>query len=328
MLKRFGRDAVVYTIPLALSRSVGWITLPVFTRLLTPEEFGATTIVTAFFLFVYPVVSLETRQGVARALAEETTPLARGAIISGALWFHIVGFGLVAAAMWLRPETTSAVIFGTRRYAHAVPTIGAYMMGAALVTVAMTALRWTRQPGGAAISALGPLLGTLAVGVPLVLDGRGFDGWLTGRLSGAALGTAVAVWALSRGVPLLTSGGLTRLSGIIRYSYPLVFSSVGLYLAINLDRWSISRLMGLEAVGPYAAALTLASVFKVVEIGFQSAVSPIIFEQRNAPTTPAFVARVFDWYVLLAVALTAAMTAANPFLFAKLDWPTSHRIGR
>ena len=96
MLKRFFKDGVVYGLAGLFARSVSIITLPLYTRVLSPTDFGVIDLTLLFTVFCGVIIS----SGVARFFPDETTAEGKMLIASSGLWFiSLTHLLFVAAAL-------------------------------------------------------------------------------------------------------------------------------------------------------------------------------------------------------------------------------------
>ncbi len=68
MFKQFIKDSLIYTVGNILVRGVTYLLLPLYTRVLTPTDYGLTDILHLFAHFASIIVGLEIVQGLAYLL--------------------------------------------------------------------------------------------------------------------------------------------------------------------------------------------------------------------------------------------------------------------
>ena len=89
MLGLFVRDSLIYGIASILSRSLGLLLLPVYTRILNPQDYGVLDLITTAALFINLVIVLEVGQGFARYWHEMPDKKNQIALASTAWWFAL-----------------------------------------------------------------------------------------------------------------------------------------------------------------------------------------------------------------------------------------------
>jgi O-antigen/teichoic acid export membrane protein len=99
---------------------------------------------------------------------------------------------------------------------------------------------------------------------------------------------------------------------LLAFSAPLVFSSVAFLLATYVDRLMVKELLGLEELGYYGLGARVASGVTLLLVGFQSALSPLIYSELDREGLHQDVARVFRLFVVVAgAALLVLVLAAD-----------------
>lgn len=99
MIRKFGSDAIIYSIPIFFSKMIGVILIPIYARSLGPEDFGFVEFAAACILFATVLFSLEINQGVSRFIANSNLNN-RGRIFYSVLLFTIIINALFCGAIY------------------------------------------------------------------------------------------------------------------------------------------------------------------------------------------------------------------------------------
>ena len=100
MIRRFFQESVVYALSSVLTRGIGLLLVPFYTRVLAPADYGAIEILAVVGGLVNIVVAVEISQGMARYFAASRDERERASYAATALWFTIAtysAFFLLAA---------------------------------------------------------------------------------------------------------------------------------------------------------------------------------------------------------------------------------------
>ena len=119
MLRRFLRDSALYSASAVLSRGIGIILLPLYTRFLHPAEYGALDLLMVFATLANYLISLEISQGVARVYAEAKTVEEKRSCVSSAAWFATAAYGLFAIFASIFPVHIAKWLLGSTQWADA-----------------------------------------------------------------------------------------------------------------------------------------------------------------------------------------------------------------
>ena len=171
-------------------------------------------------------------------------------------------------------------------------------------------LRWMLDPRGYAIVSVLGGVGSIAFSVALVVGAHlGVLGVLVGGSIGNVLALVLGLFRARSvyGVVFRTD----RLRQMLRFSLPLVPSGIAVFVTLYIDRIAISRLMTTADVGLFGIGYRLASVSSLLILGFQAAITPIVYTRYREPDAPTQLAGLFRAFaaVALLLSLTLAMFA-------------------
>ena len=101
MLKKFMKDSVIYAFPTFISGGLSFFLLPLYTRVLSPADYGSLDLFTIFGGLVQCVIALEVSQGVARFYSDERDLERKVLFASSAFWFTLICYTVFAVLMLL-----------------------------------------------------------------------------------------------------------------------------------------------------------------------------------------------------------------------------------
>ncbi len=90
---------------------------------------------------------------------------------------------------------------------------------------------------------------------------------------------------------------------MLAYSLPLVPSSMTVFVASYIDRIAIKQFMTMSDVGLYGVGYRLSSMSFLVMVGFQGALTPLIYTYFKKPETRFQVAKIFRYFLALALSV-------------------------
>lgn len=319
MIRTFARDAVVYGAATVATRATSLLVVPIFTRFLSDTDYGVIDLLTIAGNLILLTVALEISQAVAR-FVPGTSREEGAAFASTALAFAVAAYaifaiaGLVAAPAirsWLLGD--AATDLTVRLAVIATCLNGVFQLTSGVLMAQQRARRF-------AVASLASSLVAIGLGVVLVaLAGAGVDGFFVGQIIGAAIGVALTL-AISRGVysPSFDGG---RLVSMLRFSAPLVPSSLGVFVSLFVDRLAIGQLMTVADVGVFGIGFRLASTVSLLSFGAQMAVTPLVYARHTDPATPAALERIFRHYVGAALVVALGLSLFAPEILRLLTTP-------
>jgi O-antigen/teichoic acid export membrane protein len=304
MLRAFVRDGAIYAIPSFLSRGLSLVLVPLYTRVLNPSDYGALDLFMTFAGVVNLTIALEVSQGVARFYASEPDPQRKVAYASSALWFTIAVYTLFATAMLALPGL-STLIMGQSGLDAAFKVGIVYIWINSVYHLIQNQFRWELRSRDYAVTSILMTVVTASVAVMLTVVLRwGLVGLLVGSVAGSAAATCMGLFRLRTSFRAVLS--VRQLKQMLAFSTPLVVSGIAVWLNTYVDRLVIRHYLTIDDVGLYGVGYRIASIAGLVMVGFQGALTPLVYAHFQKPDTPWQLARVFRCF--LAVALTVFLT--------------------
>jgi len=322
MLKQFFKDSLVYGAANIAARGVSILLLPFYTRVLSPSDYGMIDVVTVLAALVNVTITLEITQGIARFYPDAEAQRIRVAYASTALWFTIASYAAFATlgllfstplSIWILEAPGREAVFHAAVFA---------ICGQGLFYFAQNQLRWLLRPKLYAVASLAytGVSIPLSVVFVLLLD-WGVIGIFHGQLVGALVGSVFALYAGRESYQFTFSW--LRFREMVRFSGPIVPSSLGVVAGLYIDRVAIKELMTIADVGVFGIGYRLASLVTLLMVGFQGALTPLIYTHYRDEATPSDLARIFRYFSALAllVSLTLSLFASELLLvFATAEY--------
>ena len=300
MFKQFLKDSVIYGAASILVRSVSLLLVPLYTRALVPADYGVIDMLTAFTTFVNFTVALEVSQAVARYFPDTRSPEERKGYASTSLWWAVVVYGVFTVVAWPLADQFSTLLFNDshRSGIFDVALLAIWLNG--LFLLVQSQLRYSLKPRDYTIASLVFTFASMATSIAFVLVLRqGVVGVFYGQVAGGIIGLATAVY-LSREVYGFRFDW-SKLAVMLRFSVPLVPSSLGVFVCLYMDRIAIEQLMTLTDVGLFGIGYRVASVTSLLMVAFVAALTPLIYTHYREPETPRELARIFRYFAALGI---------------------------
>jgi O-antigen/teichoic acid export membrane protein len=241
-------------------------------------------------------IALEISQGLARHFGDARDDADRIAYASTSLWFTIASYTVFVALGIVFVGPATRLVFGRTDYATIFLVALFSIWANGLFGVVQNQLRFQLQSRHFAISNLVNTFVSIGAIVWLVLSrGMGVLGVIAGQMVGRLAGAAIALYFARDSYRFTFSR--EKLSEMLRFSLPLVPSSLGVFLTLYIDRIAIKELMSLADVGIFAIAYRLVSVLGLLIASFQIALVPLIYSNYRSPGTPGEIERIFRYFV-------------------------------
>ena len=306
MLAELLRNTSVYTLSALLSRGIGLLLLPIFTRLLTPEDYGVVDLLTVFGSLVHVTITLDISQGLARYLPAATSEPDRKDYATTCLIFTSIAYAAFTLISMIIAPALSKLLLGSPKWTAvvhlAIPTIalgGIFYLLQVQLSYELRARRY------AATTVAHATMSGLLSAFLLVFSDLGVKAVFLGQL--IAVVTVLPFLYFTLRGSLQGSFNSQKLRQMLAFSLPLVFSSIAFVLFLYIDRLIISRLLSLHDVGLFGVGQRVASVITVVMAGLQTALMPLIYRQHREADTPTQIADAFRICCLVLLLLASVL---------------------
>lgn len=248
MFKRFLKDSAIYGISTFFARSVVFILLPLYTRLLTASEFGVIELLTVFGNFVNVTIALEISQALVRFFPEVANEKDKKSYASTALWFTLFAYTIFLVLANVYSGWISLVLLSddSQNQIFVMSLFATWFYG--IFYLVQTQLRVELMAMQYAISNLAMNLSSVGSTLILIL-GFGWDamGVIAGQLIGNIVGFSVSLY-YSRHIYAF-SFDWSKLWEMLVFSLPLVISSIGSSALLYANRFVLGGMMSLSEVG-------------------------------------------------------------------------------
>jgi O-antigen/teichoic acid export membrane protein len=276
-LRRLATTGAAYTAASIFSKLIAVALLPLYTRHLSPADYGHAEVMFAAVVTASIVVRFGLLEALLRFYYKEDEDPARvvAGTFAGLFWLSTVA-ALIALPL-ARP--LSELLLDEPAAELARISIGGLWV-LTMMEFLLTLFRVEERARAYFLTTLLNVLATIAVTVVLVVGaGEGARGLLLGSYAtGAAfvLGLIVLQWrrlSLRPDLPLMRR--------LFRFGLPTMPAEVSLYALNFVDRLIILRVAGAAEVGLYSLAVKFAQGVNVLVRGFQLAWPPLAYSIRD-----------------------------------------------
>src|SRR4051794_10800642 len=282
-LRRLATTGAAYTAASIVSKVIAVALLPLYTRYLSPEDYGAAEILFAAVVAASIVVRLGLIEAILRFYykdGEDPAAVVAGSF-AGLFWLSTLGAlvllpfaGPLSELLIPEPEALGQSAAGLVRIAIGglwVLTMWEFML---------TLFRLEERARAFFVTTILNVLVTIGLTVVLVVGlGEGARGLLVGSYASGAVFVAALIVLQRRRLSLRFDTALLR--RLLRFGLPTMPAEASLYLLNFIDRIIIVRSLGLAEAGLYSLAVKFAQAVNVLVRGFQLAWPPLAYSIRD-----------------------------------------------
>lgn len=300
MLKRFFKDSFIYGVAGLLSRSISIITLPLYTKVFSPVDFGVIDLGLIFAVFAGVIIPLGISSGVARYFPEAQSENEKETLASSGLWFVILTHTLFMAFCIYFADAMTILLFGSIQWSLAYHLCLIAILSNGIFYYFQNLLRWKLEPKAYVFCSLISILINVSTAIlAIFVINAGVSGIFIGQIAGGIIG-GLASWYASKELFKLTLS-TSRLKEMLLFSIPLVPTLLGEFIMNYIDRMSIRTLLSVEDLGLYGVGFRFASIISLVMVGFSSSLTPLVYANYKKDTTRAELARIFRFFLVIAL---------------------------
>jgi O-antigen/teichoic acid export membrane protein len=300
MIRSFLKDSAIYVIPSIVSRGMSLFLVPLYTRVLTPDDYGALDLLIMFAGIVNLTVSLEISQAVARFYSDESDPNKKIEYSSSGFWFTLLSYFLFVVICFCFSKNISTLVMGRKGLELPFQIGLVYIFFNGLMYFVQNQLRWELRSKAYSLLSLIFSLSTAVASIWLAYFlNYGLEGLLVGMVIGSLLTFSMGCWLLRNSIRLKISRH--ALYSMLFFSAPLVPAGIAIWISGYVDRIMINYFLTLEEVGLYGIGFRLASIGSIVMVGFQAALTPLVYTYHSKPDTPFQLSRIFRLFLAFCI---------------------------
>lgn len=282
-LRRLATTGAAYTAASILSKVIAVALLPLYTRYLTTEDYGAAEILFAAVVTASIIVRLGLIEAILRFyyLPDEDPKRVVSSTFAGLFWLSTLG--ALVALPFAAPLSELLLPHPEKLGGSAPELVRIAIVGLWVLTMweyMLTLFRLEERARAYFATTILNVLAAIALTVVLVVGlEEGARGLLIGSYASGAAFVVVLIGLQWRRLSLRFDPALLR--RLFRFGLPTMPAEVSLYALNFVDRLIIVRSLGLAEAGLYSLGVKFAQAVNVLVRGFQLAWPPLAYSIRD-----------------------------------------------
>jgi O-antigen/teichoic acid export membrane protein len=320
-IKSLAKHSAIYGAGGIVSRILAVLLLPLYTRYLTPGDYGRLETLLAFSV----VLTILLRLGITNAFfrfyfdSEENEHRLR--VLRTSFWFTMGMATLGLAAGLVLAGPISSAFFGASNHADLVRAAFVGIWAQVNYEQLTSLFRVEQRSVPFVLATLTNLLVTIAATIVLVVVADlGALGVLVGNFTGTLI-----VWAALLGYRREQLGlqfDRPLLREMNRFGLPFVPTALGLWVTNFSDRFFLVKLAGVEDTGRYSVGVRVASVLVLLLTAFRTAFPAFAYSIRDDGEARRAYGYVLTYLTFLCAWLALALGALAPWIVELLTTPS------
>lgn len=231
--RSFVSHTATYAIGNVARRFVGFAMLPIYTRFLTPADYGVIGLLTFALALLEPLLGARLGWAIPRFYFDAKDHRGRREVIWGAIGLTGAASAVTVILLVLLRNVAANVLFGDSKYALALGLFAITLLSQPIEETGMTYLRLRERSGLFVVFSVAKLILQLALNLLLVVYWRGqvIGVVLSAVISSVLLGIASVVYVAAHEVPAFDWQVTRRM---LQFCWPLWLTAIaGLYIGAS-----------------------------------------------------------------------------------------------
>jgi len=315
------KDSFIYGVGNAMLKILAVLTIPIFTRIFVPSDYGIINLITSitYFLSLLLIFGMDS----ALQISFFEYKKERKVIVSTVFWFLVVWGLLLSLICSLTAGWIAKIAFGRSNiFASCCTAGGIHFDGKILfifafltafftlmISIAKTVFRLEFRAKIFAIVAIFQAVISSVVTIVLVLVMKeDLFGYFLGLLIGALLAFLMALIFLRKN--LVFKVNTARLKEMVVFGSMMVPTSLSFYVFDLADRFFINKYWSLTELGLYSVAINVTGLISFFSVAIGQAWSPYVLKlfYEKKQIFNRFVPRVFIYYLVFFFVLSVLVT--------------------
>lgn len=333
-LHRVGSQTAIYIFGVLLGRAFSFLLLPVYTRYLSPADYGVIQLVDLTFDVLTLVAGTRLAAGLFHFHEKASTVDQKNAVLSTTMMALAGAYAIVAALAVLFASTLSQLVFESAAHTTLIRIAATSFVFQGLLIVPLAEIRRREQPRLFVAINSGKLIAQAVLNVffLVVMEYGILSMFLSTLITSAVLAVSLTVY-LVRQAGLHFSAPILR--DLIRFGLPLIATQVATIFTTFGDRFFLRQAVdaavpgqstaGVAAVGLYALAYQFGFLLATLALDpFLSVWQPVRFKLAQQENRDAIFSRAFIMLNVLLVTIGVGIGLFVDDLLQILAAPVFH----
>lgn len=259
-------------------------------------DYGLFDLFLVFMNIINLTIAFEITQGIARFYIIESDTREKILYASTAYWFSFATYLIFTIICLFFSSSLSSLILGSKNYVDIFEIGVIYIFVNGLLQLVQNQFRWQMLSFNFMVNSLLHVLSTSIISVTSIYYlNLGIKGLFLGLLIGALIPLIIGFYQLRK--TFIFSFKFEKLTSLLKFTAPLVPASVSVWAISYFDRILIQYFHGLNDVGIFGIGFRVSSSILILLVGFQTALTPLIYKYYDDKDTPNQIALLFKVFL-------------------------------
>jgi O-antigen/teichoic acid export membrane protein len=319
-VRTIGTNTLYYGLGNILNKSLGFILIPVYSRLIPIEQYGVLAILELIIMLLLALLNFGITAGHERFFFLEKDRNEYGKFlfnnVLGLFLFSVVSLSIISL---FRPFL-SVLFWGNTDFTYLILLVLVITFVEINNIIPLQILQYEGKPINYITTNLVRLLLSVLATIYFVISRKlGIEGILYGRLAGSGLTMIFQLFSVI--VPRIAlKPDFSKVILTVRYGLPVTVSLIGYLIFTSSDRYMINWLLDEKATGMYGFGFKIANIIMLLVQSIGIGYLPTMYQQEKQTDNIRFYRKMLFYY-------TFVMTYAVLFFlffYKILLWPIVH----
>lgn len=297
MLKRFFKESVIYGLSLYIQKFIGVFLLPLYTAMLTPEDYGILDLLgTVAIISIYLVVAGTDSSLSYYYFRKEYFP-ERRIMVSSTLWVRIIFASVAFLIIGVASYKLSWLIFG-KDYSMFLILTGISLAVQSIYSFFTDLVRFEKKPWIFTFVSVSNLLINISLNIYfiLILKKGVWGAIMAAVISYGAMSVFTVIYVLKK-----YGAGFSRpwAKKILAYGSPLIGTAIAVWILTTTDRYFLAHFRNVADIGIYSVGLKIASFLGLVSGALQMTWAPYAMDIQYEDNAKKIYSKVFFIYFVI-----------------------------
>ena len=317
------KHSLVYGLTGVTSTLAAVLLVPIYTRILTPEDYGVIAILRTLIGILVVIFNLGMGSAIFWAYFRAESEEEKKKVVGTALFFQFF-FPLVFTLVLIAVSPIfNKLIFQAGQPLHYLTIVFVTIFFQAGIAIPLAVLRAKEQSQKYVLLSLSNLILTITFSVLFVVFLRlGVLGVLLGSLIGSGLVYLASLPFVVRYAKLGIS--LPWLKGMLSFGLPMVPAGLSMWVLNYSDRFFLNYFWDLSGVGLYNVGYRVGMLILLVVGAVQLAFAPFVFSNQNKKNAKDIYKKFATYYLLLLFYMALGLAVLSKEAITILTGPKFH----
>ncbi len=297
LLLKLRKTTAIYGVGTAVNRFIALLLLPLFTKYLTPVDYGVLAMLALLSMVVQPIFSLGISAAMGPVYFENDRLVHKSVVTWSAFFLLLASVFLLLTIAWSMPGMLSRAIMQSNEYALLVSCSLTGCAFTILVNPFILRIQFEERAAAFVIITLtGSLVSILASVCAVVVFNYGVTGMVVSQAIGQVF--SFILFGLVAVKDIRPGYSLTVMKELLNLGLPFMPSFAFLFVILQGNRYILQSIEGLGQVGIYSIGFNIGMAMSIAISGYTQAWYPFFMKfTNNVEEASDIIGAVFRCYV-------------------------------